>query len=98
MRKLVRTAKAMADIESIWLYLNTRTPRAADSFSDALERTETQLAQFPQMGTALPHLGAQTRCHPVIFHYVAFTRVEGDILYLLRILHTRRDVTRQWIG
>jgi plasmid stabilization system protein ParE len=66
---------------------------------DRIELLIELLAHFPEIGRARPRLGPSIRSHPIRgFRYVAFYKVEGDEVVLLRLWHGSRKLRRRAIG
>lgn len=100
MTLLVVAPEAERDLEDILLYLEDRGGKAlalryGESFRDALRH----LLQFPRSGPPRASLGKAIRIW-LVPPYVLFYRYHSgdDTLQLLRILHERRDTSREIMG
>jgi len=86
--------QAEADLDDIWYYIATESGsvEAADSFIDSLTYRFFLLANHPYMGRARDEeLGAGSRSFTVS-DYMILYRVEGEDVWILRVLHGRRDL------
>ncbi|MFL6803740.1 MAG: type II toxin-antitoxin system RelE/ParE family toxin [Xanthobacteraceae bacterium] len=96
MTRLVVTADAEADTRDILVYLEQQAgrPVAAD-YAHRFSWTIERLVSMPEIGAPWPSLGLNTRV-AVVFPYILiydYAR-EDDTLTLLRILHGRRNISR----
>lgn len=91
MPKVFQTARAVLDLEEVWLYIATDNTVAADRLLDEIGATALNLAQQPRMGRARPELAADLRSFP-IGRYVLFYRPVVDGVQLVRVLHSARDI------
>ena len=70
--------------------------RTAESYVDRLVTVVERLARIPRAsGRPVPQLGEGLRCHP-FGNYNLYLRYEEptDILFLVRVLHGRRNIVR----
>lgn len=96
MTELRYTDRAIADLEEILLFLVDRAGETvALALEDSIRQTGLTLCNVPRAaGTPVPHLRADLRRHPYQRYNLYFTYDVGeDVLYLLRVLHSARDVT-----
>ena len=102
MAELKYSPEALKDLDEIWEYINTElcNPDAADNTVNAiLDRTET-LREYPYSGTPLDVLSrirSDYRFVPAN-HFLAFYRVQNDIVFIDRVLYERRDCLRILLG
>lgn len=82
---------AHGDLMDIALYIAQDSPARALTFVDELEAHCNTLGRTPHIGVPRPELGQNVR---VLAHgrYLAFYRVEGEQVRILRILHSARDI------
>ena len=89
----------IVDASEAYAYLSERSPRAADRLLDRIELLIELLSHFPEIGRSRPSLGPLIRSHPIRgFRYVAFYKVEGGEVVLLRLWHGSRRLRRKAIG
>lgn len=96
MKRLVRRARADADISAALDYYITNAPEYALSFIDALEQAYQQIQKFPASGSPryahelrLPELrvwGCQQ------FPYLVFYAEHTSQIEVWRVLHSSRDI------
>ena len=88
--RLVYSPDASADLHDIFDYIQPHNPRAAEEVILRIEQTALLLEGFPNLGR--PGRVADTREFFVpSLRYVLIYRVEGEIIRMLRVLHTRRQ-------
>lgn len=91
MAQVLKTVRAEADLDEIWLYIAPDNIGAADALIDAIGQTAYRLAEQPLMGRARPELAPELRSFPV-GRYVLFYRPVPNGVELVRALHSARDV------
>jgi len=96
MTRLVVTTDAEGDTHDILAYLEQHAGAGvAADYGSRFSRTIERLVGMPETGAPRPSLGSNTRI-AVVFPFVLiydYTR-EDDTLTLLRILHGRRNISR----
>ena len=96
-RKVRRTPQARRDIIVIYTYLHQRSPSAAESVFDAIERPIRSLRMFANVGNQWrsddPRLDG-IRYTPVTGYrnYLVLFRVEGRKVLVLRVVWGARDL------
>ena len=88
--KITQTAEE--DIEDIWTFIAADNEEAATKFVRELERQASKLARYPERCPLIPEnelLDARYR-HLVYGAYRTIFRIEGRIVYVLRIIHGAR--------
>jgi plasmid stabilization system protein ParE len=97
MTRLVTTPRFRSDTREILEYLE-RVAGAfvAENYNRRFHRLIEQLIQFPQSGAPRPLFGPDTRIG-VVSPYVLFYdyRQQDDTVVLLRVLHGKRDISRE---
>jgi plasmid stabilization system protein ParE len=99
MTRLVVTADAEADTNDILTYLEEKAgPLVAVKYGHRFRLTLQRVVEMPETGAPRPALGPNVRISIVypyllIYDYPA----RGDILTLLRILHGRRNISRDML-
>ncbi len=95
MARILRSPKALRDLDEIWLYIAKDSPGAADRWLDILDDKARLLTEHPFLGRARPELLADLAPDLRSFAvqaYVLFDRpVEGGI-ELVRVLNAARDL------
>jgi toxin ParE1/3/4 len=87
------TPAAAADVEEAWDYLSRRNLAAADRLVDRFLAASRLHAQFPRLGQGRDEISPGLRCF-LVRPFVAFYRIEGEKIRILRLLHGRRDLKR----
>ena len=86
--RLEWTEVALADRESIYDYIESDNPRAALALDERFHNRAARLENFPHLGR--PGRVANTRELVVHKNYVLVYEIEGEIVRILRVLHTSR--------
>jgi toxin ParE1/3/4 len=88
--------EARIDYTEILLYtLRTRGDRQMNEYSDQLEQAFVTIGGNPSIGRRRDDLRPGLRSFPVGQHIV-FYRVDGSDVTVVRILHAKQDVERQF--
>jgi toxin ParE1/3/4 len=86
------TKKALADLESIWLYTcKNWSPDQADRYYSLIINEIKYICQHPQSGRDMSHVRAGYRTSKVKSHLI-FYRVQDDYIEVIRILHEKMDL------
>ena len=88
-----RSPQAETDLETILEELQQKAPALAERVVVAFHEKSQALARFPEMGRIRPEIAPALRS-TLVFAYVIFYRVDGDVVQILRILHGKRDLQR----
>jgi toxin ParE1/3/4 len=94
--RLVVTADAERDTSAVLDYIETQAGRrVAAEFGSRFQQTIERLVALPLSGAPRPSLGPAARI-AIVFPYILIYDYTGeeDTLTLLRILHGRRNITR----
>ena len=86
------TPTAEKDIESIWFYIAEESPENATAFIRALEEQIGTLESFPERCPLIPENELLNRGYRHLLHggYRTVFRVDGRIVYVLRVIHGAR--------
>jgi toxin ParE1/3/4 len=93
MAEVRRTPQAETDLEAILEDLQWKNSAAAERYATAFYNKGRALAQFPEIGRNRPEIAPNLRS-TLVYPYVIFYRVEGDVVQIVRILHGKRDLHR----
>jgi toxin ParE1/3/4 len=95
--RLIQRADARRDLREIALFLGRDSPRAADRFLAAVERTSQQLLATPELGSrweggepTLP--GLRMKQVRGFTKYWIFYRPTSGGIEIVRVLHSARDL------
>ncbi len=92
MAELTLTTRALNDLEQIFESLEEQGPQAATNFAKSLDALQDRLCAFPELGRARDELSPGLRSVPIKPVFVAFYRLKGGRIEILRILHGHRDI------
>lgn len=90
--KVFKTARAIIDLDEIWLYIAADNINAADGLIDAISETAFRLARQSLMGRARPELAENLRSFPA-GRYILFYMPHAQGIELVRVLHGARDIS-----
>jgi toxin ParE1/3/4 len=93
MADVLRSPRAEADLDAILVYPQRTNPAAAERYATDFYDKGQALARFPEMGRLRPEIATNLRS-TLVWPYIIFYRVEGDVVQIIRILHGRRDLRR----
>jgi len=98
-RSFSLTQAARADLKSIATYTQQRWGKQqrklyAKQFDDAFH----MLAEKPETGVSCDFIKQGYRKFPNGSHVIFYRSLEAGPILIVRILHKRMDVARQWIG
>jgi toxin ParE1/3/4 len=87
------TSRAQRDFETIGDYLAIRSPKAAADLAMRFLDSWDLLATQPHSGQVVNNMPGLRRF--VMGEYIAFYRIEGRDIAIVRIFHGRRDLSRE---
>ncbi|MBI4517301.1 MAG: type II toxin-antitoxin system RelE/ParE family toxin [Deltaproteobacteria bacterium] len=95
-KQIVRWAPlAAADLEQTHAYLHERNPAAAQRFAQRIIEAVERLRAHPEMGPIATDLLPKNRYrHWICGHHRIIYRVEGLILWILRVWDARQSPRR----
>lgn len=100
--KLHYTHEAQRDLDEIWNYIvsDFSNPEAAERTVNRIMDAIDQLADFAEMGASLHSVADVESDYRFLVcgNYLSFYRVEGNEIYIDRILYGRRDYLRILFG
>ena len=92
MAELIWTESALQDLSELADYISITNPESAKKLVQNVFGSVETLTEFPYSGRKIPELpNTQYRekiCKPVRIFY----RVEGDIVYIVHIMRSERDL------
>jgi|SRR5579863_64027 len=86
------TRHAEKDIQSIYIYLCSASPQAAQDFLSEVEKQISSLERFPLRCPSIPEaseIGGSYR-HILYGEYRTIFRVHANTVYILRVIHGAR--------
>jgi plasmid stabilization system protein ParE len=94
--KIGYSTRALADLEDILTFIQSRNPRAAAAIMTAVEDRVSLLATFPLMAPETDEPGIR-EVSLVRYPYKIYSEIVGDDVWILHIRHTRRRPRRRQI-
>ena len=88
------TLRARNDLDGICTYIDERSPSAARSIKELIERRIASLGDFPFMAPETDEPGIR-ELTILQYPYKVYYEVEGDEVWIVHIRHTAR---RPWPG
>jgi plasmid stabilization system protein ParE len=97
MARVVVTAQAKHDLRRILSNLNERAGyRVAERYAADFKSVYRRLAEVPAGGPPRPELGPDARI-AIVLPYLVIYDYSDDLVTVLRILHAKRNITRDLI-
>jgi toxin ParE1/3/4 len=89
----LRSAEADRDLDEIWLYVATESGsvEVADNLIRELTRSFLTLARFPEIGRVQHQFGEKRRILASHGYLIVYAMHDEDV-WILRVLHGRRDI------
>jgi plasmid stabilization system protein ParE len=100
--KLHYSTQSRRDLDEVWAYIATelQNPSPATRIINAIMDSTNQLTDFAEMGAPLSSIANVESDYRFLVHgnYLIFYRIEGDEIYVDRVLFGRRDYLRILFG
>ena len=93
--RVVLTDKAKLDLFRIYIYIDERSPSAAESFIRRIRDNFENLARFPFIGRERSSLAPGLRCL-VVGLYLIFYTIDPDEITISRVIDGRMDVEEEF--
>src|SRR5262249_23763373 len=94
-RQVVLSARAEEDFEDLLAHsLRTWGAEQKDAYKAIIDRALQRLAAFPKIGRARSDLAPGLRGYVVGQHVIQY-RLDGPVIAVVRIVHTRMDISIQ---
>lgn len=94
--QITHAPQANSDLEDIYGFSMAMWGQdRATEYLLGLRAIIENLAVFPEMGKAKRHLGVNMRAFVHESHHVVYDRVSEDEILILRVVHSRRRLTRR---
>ena len=81
--------RALSQLASVFKYLQERNGSAAENVTTGIRSTIVRLEEMPLLGKATDEAGVFVIIEPE-YHYRVFYVVEGQQVFVIRILHGRQ--------
>lgn len=100
--KLHYSTQSRRDLDEVWDYIATelQDPSSTTRIVNAIMDSNNQLTDFAEMGASLSSIANVESDYRFLVHgnYLIFYRIEGDEIYVDRVLYGRRDYLRILFG
>ena len=93
MPHVIRTRQFEVDLTNILEYIDEFSPTAATRFATEVDRMVQLIGQIPGIGRTREELGFGIRSK-VIQSYILIYQIRDEDIFLLRVIHGRRDIPR----
>ena len=99
MTRVVVSPQARDDLLQIIIALAAAAgPETAEQWDRKIWQAVEDISQFPGSGAPRPALGENVRIVPVPPYVVLYEHVRGtDVVHLLRVVHDRRNITKDML-
>jgi plasmid stabilization system protein ParE len=85
------TSKAMSDVARLYDFLAPVNRQAAARIVQSLAAAPARLLEYPRIGEKLEEFEPREIRRILVGHYEVRYEIEGSIIYVLRLWHTRED-------
>jgi len=92
-KRVVWSARALADVESIATYIATDSPAYAKIVVKKIVKLTLQLARFPQSGREVPEFQDQSLRELLVYSYRIIYKVETEEIIIASVIHGKRDLS-----
>ena len=92
-KRVVWSARALADVESIAAYISSDSPAYAKVVVKKIVKLTRQLARFPQLGREVPEFQDQSIRELLAYSYRIIYKVESEQVIIASVIHGKRDLS-----
>jgi toxin ParE1/3/4 len=92
-KRVVWSARALADVESIATYIATDSPAYAKIVVKKIVKLTRQLARFPQSGREVPEFQDPSLRELLAYSYRIIYKVETEEIIIASVIHGKRDLS-----
>jgi toxin ParE1/3/4 len=89
-RRVVWSARAIADVDAIAAYIATNSPSYARTVARKILTSTRSLAEFPFSGRIVPEVGDDSLREVFVYSYRVIYRVRQDEVVVTAVIHGRR--------
>ena len=89
---VIRSRVSLEDLEEIWQFIARDSEFQADKWIRFLDNRINDLAANNELGRPRPELAAGLRSFPVKDYVIFYRPITEAGLYLVRVLHSSRDI------
>ena len=90
-KRVVWSARALADVESIATYISSDSPAYAKIVVKKIVKLTRQLARFPQSGREVPEFQDPSLRELLAYSYRVIYKVEKEEIIIASVIHGKRD-------
>ena len=87
--RLHYSRRALSQLASVYEYVSSRSPKAANQVTASITTTIARLKRLPLLGRATDERDVRMIVEPIYFYRV-FYRMDGEVVVVIRILHGRQ--------
>ena len=91
-KRVVWSARALADVESIAAYIASDSPAYAKIVVKKIVKLTRQLARFPQSGREVPEFQDQSLRELLAYSYRIIFKVGTEEIIIASVIHGKRDL------
>jgi toxin ParE1/3/4 len=91
-KRVVWSARALADVESIAAYIASDSPAYAKIVVKKILKLTRQLARFPQSGREVPEFQDQSLRELLAYSYRVIYKVGTEEIIIASVIHGKRDL------
>ncbi len=91
-KRVVWSARALADVESIAAYIASDSPAYAKIVLKKIVKLTRQLARFPQSGREVPEFQDPSIRELLAYSYRIIYKVETEEVIIASVIHGKRDL------
>lgn len=92
-KRVVWSARALADVESIAAYISSDSPAYAKIVVKKIVRLTRQLARFPQSGREVPEFQGPSLRELFAYSYRIIYKVETEEVIIASVIHGKRNLS-----
>lgn len=92
-KRVVWSARALADVESIAAYISSDSPAYAKIVVKKIVKLTRQLARFPQSGREVPEFQDPSLRELLAYSYRIIYKVETEDVIIASVIHGKRDLS-----
>jgi len=92
-KRVVWSARAIADVESIADYISSDSPAYAKIVVKKIVKLTRQLARFPQSGREVPEFQDTSLRELLAYSYRIIYKVETEEIIIASVIHGKRDLS-----
>jgi toxin ParE1/3/4 len=92
-KRVVWSARALADVESIAAYISSDSPAYATIVVKKIVKLARQLARFPQSGREVPEFQDPSLRELLAYSYRIIYKVDTEEVIIASVIHGKRDLS-----